>query len=66
MTYSPQAAASALNPGRTIGQQLAIAIARRDEVPADQKAEIVSVLARVGLSRRDLQFQRGYYLFSHG
>ena len=48
-TYSPQAASSALNPGRTIGRQLAMAIERRDEVPADVGAEIVKILSEVGM-----------------
>ncbi len=48
-TYSPQAASSALNPGRTIGRQLAMAIARRPEAPADLGAEIRRILQEVGL-----------------
>ena len=48
-TYSPQAASSALNPGRTIGRQLAMAIARRETPPADLGAEIRRILHQVGL-----------------
>ena len=49
LTYSPQAASSALNPGRTIGRQLELAIARRKTPPADLGAEIRDVLEEVGL-----------------
>ena len=52
LTYSPQAASSALNPGRTIGQQLVMAIARRTDPPADVGAEVQRVLADVGLGPR--------------
>lgn len=48
-TYSPQAASSALNPGRTIGRQLELAIGRRSESPNDIGAEIGSILKDVGL-----------------
>jgi ABC-type glutathione transport system ATPase component len=48
-TYSPQAASSALNPGRTIGRQLEIAIARRASPPSDVSKEIRSILNQVGL-----------------
>ncbi|MFT4979784.1 MAG: peptide/nickel transport system ATP-binding protein, partial [Myxococcota bacterium] len=48
-TYSPQSASSALNPGRTIGRQLQLAMARRAEPPTDSGAEIISLLAEVGL-----------------
>ena len=51
-TYSPQAASSALNPGRTIGRQLEIAIGRRAEPPADVGAEIREILGQVGLDPR--------------
>jgi ABC-type glutathione transport system ATPase component len=51
-TYSPQVAASALNPGRTIGRQMQLAMARRTRPPADPGAEIVSLLDEVGLSPR--------------
>ena len=48
-TYSPQAASSALNPGRTIGRQLELAIQRRSEMPDDLGLEIGSILRDVGL-----------------
>jgi peptide/nickel transport system ATP-binding protein len=48
-TYSPQAASSALNPGRTVGRQLELAIGRRDVPPDDLGAEIGSILHDVGL-----------------
>lgn len=48
-TYSPQSAASALNPGRTVGRQLELAMARRDHPPEDLGAEIRDLLAEVGL-----------------
>ncbi len=48
-TYSPQAASSALNPGRTIGRQLELAIARRFAPPTHPGPEIRDILARVGL-----------------
>ncbi len=49
-TYSPQSASSALNPGRTIGRQLQLAVARRSTPPDNLRAEIVAILSRVGLS----------------
>jgi len=49
-TYSPQAASSALNPGRTVGRQLELAIARRDVAPEDLHDEICTILKDVGLS----------------
>lgn len=52
VTYSPQSASSALNPGRTIGQQLAMAIARRESAPNDLGAAIREVLTEVGLPNR--------------
>jgi oligopeptide transport system ATP-binding protein len=52
ITYSPQSASSALNPGRTIGRQLEICLARRKTPPADVATEIISVLAEVGLPAR--------------
>ena len=55
VTYSPQSASSALNPGRTIGRQLQIALARREEPPQniDQlKSAIKEVLEEVGLPPR--------------
>jgi ABC-type glutathione transport system ATPase component len=48
-SYSPQAAASALNPGRTIGRQLELAIARRSQAPASLGAEVRKLLREVGL-----------------
>jgi len=48
-TYSPQAASSALNPGRTVGRQLELAIARREDAPEDLGAEIAKILAEVGM-----------------
>ncbi|MEL6344526.1 MAG: ATP-binding cassette domain-containing protein [Myxococcota bacterium] len=50
-TYSPQSASSALNPGRTIGRQLELAIRRRDVPPsgAQMSEEIDAVLHEVGL-----------------
>jgi len=48
-TYSPQSASSALNPGRTIGRQLELAILRRDHPPENIGAEIASKLAEVDL-----------------
>lgn len=51
-TYSPQAASSALNPGRTIGRQVALAIQRREEPPEDLGAEVRAVLEEVGLDPR--------------
>jgi peptide/nickel transport system ATP-binding protein len=52
MTYSPQSASSALNPGRTIGRQIEIAIARRDVAPKDLLAAVKDVLDEVGLPPR--------------
>ena len=52
VTYSPQSASSALNPGRTIGRQLQIAIARRTETPNSVQDEIRRVLDEVGLPHR--------------
>jgi peptide/nickel transport system ATP-binding protein len=49
VTYSPQSASSALNPGRTIGRQLELAIARRETAPEDLGAAIREVLEEVGL-----------------
>jgi ABC-type glutathione transport system ATPase component len=52
MTYSPQAASSALNPGRTIGRQLEIAVARRATpvAEAERPALYRALLAEVGLA----------------
>jgi peptide/nickel transport system ATP-binding protein len=52
VTYSPQSASSALNPGRTLGRQLQLAIARRPTPPADLGAEIRAILDEVGLPAR--------------
>jgi len=52
ITYSPQSASSALNPGRTIGRQLELAIRRREEPPADMSQEICAILAAVDLEPR--------------
>ena len=52
VTYSPQSASSALNPGRTIGRQLAMAIGRRPERPNHLGAEIRRILDEVGLPPR--------------
>jgi peptide/nickel transport system ATP-binding protein len=49
-TYSPQAASSALNPARTIGRQLELAVQRRKTPPADVGREIGRILAEVGLA----------------
>jgi ABC-type glutathione transport system ATPase component len=48
VTYAPQAASSALNPGRTIGRQLALAMQRRR---SPSPTSIVDLLERVGLER---------------
>ena len=48
--YSPQAASSALNPGRTIGRQIEVAIARREQAPPSLAVEIRRLLRAVGLS----------------
>ena len=48
-TYSPQSASSALNPGRTIGRQLELAILRRENIPQDMGKEIALKLAEVDL-----------------
>lgn len=52
VTYSPQSASSALNPGRTVGRQLEIAIRRRAEAPDDMGKAIRRVLDEVGLPPR--------------
>jgi ABC-type glutathione transport system ATPase component len=48
VTYAPQAASSALNPGRTIGRQLALAMQRRRTSSATTMADL---LERVGLEK---------------
>lgn len=52
VTYSPQSASSALNPGRTIGRQLDMAVRRRENPPADTGKAIKEVLKEVGLPPR--------------
>lgn len=52
VTYSPQSASSALNPGRTIGRQLEMAIERRDHPPESVAEAVMSVLDEVGLPHR--------------
>ena len=49
LTYSPQSASSALNPGRTIGRQMEMAIARRETPPPSLSREILRILGQVGL-----------------
>ncbi|NOY24460.1 MAG: ATP-binding cassette domain-containing protein [Oligoflexia bacterium] len=50
VTYSPQAATSALNPARTIGRQLQMAVRRRQQAPASEVAAIHDLLCEVGLA----------------
>lgn len=52
LTYSPQSASSALNPGRTIGRQLEMAILRREKRCEDIGAAVRDVLEEVGLPAR--------------
>ncbi len=52
VTYSPQSASSALNPGRTIGAQLRVAINRREKKPNNLADAISEVLEEVGLPTR--------------
>jgi peptide/nickel transport system ATP-binding protein len=52
VTYSPQSASSALNPGRTIGRQLELCLARRTTRVDDEKREIRRILDEVGLPPR--------------
>lgn len=51
MAYAPQAAASALNPGRTIGRQLHLSALRRTPPPSETQALVLvrEGLAEVGL-----------------
>ncbi|MBN1335788.1 MAG: ATP-binding cassette domain-containing protein [Deltaproteobacteria bacterium] len=51
-TYAPQVAASALNPGRTIGRQVVLAMARRTPPVEDPGREVRGLLAEVGLAPR--------------
>lgn len=52
VTYAPQSASSALNPGRTIGRQLDLAMRRRSTPPTDPAREIQRILDEVGLPPR--------------
>ena len=52
VTYSPQSASSALNPSRTLGRQLELAILRREQQPADLGTTICEILEEVGLPNR--------------
>jgi ABC-type glutathione transport system ATPase component len=52
VSYAPQSASSALNPGRTVGHQLDLAIRRRSSAPPDRAAEIRRILDEVGLPPR--------------
>ena len=52
ISYSPQAASSALNPGRTVGRQMEIAVARRPSPPASLGAVLRDLLHEVGLPPR--------------
>lgn len=49
VSYAPQAASSALNPGRTIGRQIELAMNRRERPSKDPGGEIRDILAEVGL-----------------
>lgn len=51
-TYSPQSASSALNPGRTIGTQLKMAILRRQEPVENLGLEMRKILTSVELPSR--------------
>ena len=52
LSYSPQAASSALNPGRTIGRQMQIAVRRRTQPvsPEREYALVIELLREVGLA----------------
>ncbi len=51
LSYSPQTASSALNPGRTIGRQMEMAIQRRIEPSREPVGKLVlALLAEVGLA----------------
>lgn len=52
VTYSPQSASSALNPGRTIGRQLELCLARRATPPTAPARELRRILDEVGLPPR--------------
>ena len=51
-TYSPQGASSALNPGRTVGRQIALALARREQPVENVGQTVGQVLHSVGLDPR--------------
>ena len=52
ISYSPQSASSALNPGRTLGAQLVRSIARREMAPDSVTDAVGVVLREVGLPPR--------------
>jgi ABC-type glutathione transport system ATPase component len=52
LSYSPQAASSALNPGRTIGRQMEMAVGRRPTGETRSVAAIGDLLREVGLEPR--------------
>jgi ABC-type glutathione transport system ATPase component len=52
LSYSPQAASSALNPGRTIGRQMQMAVARRPSPPVSLERTLRDLLHEVGLPPR--------------
>jgi ABC-type glutathione transport system ATPase component len=51
LSYAPQAASSALNPGRTIGRHLELAVRRRSPAPTAAQTAVIlrDALAEVGL-----------------
>lgn len=54
VTYAPQAASSALNPGRTLGRQLEVAIGRREQAPSSLREALLECLEDVGLPASSL------------
>jgi ABC-type glutathione transport system ATPase component len=52
VTYSPQSASSALNPGRTLGRQLELCVLRRKKPVANMGQTIKEILEEVGLPVR--------------
>jgi len=52
MTYAPQSASSALNPGRTLGRQLALAMTRGGVPESEQPTALKTLLDEVGLPAR--------------
>ena len=52
LSYSPQAASSALNPGRTVGRQMQLAMRRRTEPVSSERefAVVIELLDEVGLA----------------